>query len=187
MDRKISFILIVLLCMSFSSCLNYYRNSMGGERPKTSRFRLAKPEPYRLKSEDQIDTTAIYIRKFPDLLDKTKESQMVLRFFGNGRFSYIHNDKNYNNLKGHDIGYYQVKNNNIVLMETFIVSTNGLGSKGRGNYSRSVGIIKNDTLLIASSTYDISEIEWENGKIKNKINNIYLKQKVDTLTGKPDW
>ncbi|WP_392420380.1 hypothetical protein ACF3OE_03570 [Capnocytophaga canis] len=187
MDRKsFSILVLVLLCTCFIGCLNYHRNSFGGDRPKKPRFRLAKPEPYQLKAEDQIDTTAIYIHKYPDLLDKTKECQMILRFFGNGRFSYIYNDKNYNNLKGHDIGYYRVKNNNIVLMETFIVSTNGLGSKGIGSYSRSVGIIKNDT-LIDILTSDISEIEWQDNKIKNKINYVYLKQKVDTLIGTPDW
>lgn len=185
MDRK-SVLIVILLCLLCNSCLNYYRNDNGGLRPKTPRFRLAKPEPYQLKAEDQIDTTAIYVHKYPDLLDKTKESQTILRFFGNGRFSYIFDDKNYNNLKAHDIGYYRVEDNNIVLMETFIVSTNGLGSKGIGSYSRSVGIIKNDT-LIDILTSDISEIEWQDNKIKNKINYVYLKQKVDTLIGTPDW
>ena len=79
MKRNIIIFFIVYICSgcSYYSLYfdrNYYRiateeEGVDGIRPILPRFRLAKPEPYQLKSEDLIDTNVIYTRKdmFNDL------------------------------------------------------------------------------------------------------------------------
>ena len=188
MDRK-SILILVLIIVCVSCHKNYYYSSskIGGVRPKIPRFRLAKPEPYQLKPEDQIDTMAIYIRKYPDLLDKTKEAQSSYRFFSNGRFVNITESRTVYKYKLHRIGYYRVQNSNIILMESFIKASPAAGDLGK--YHQSIGIIKNDTLVIVSGVRKFTDIKWEEKKISEYYHTprIYLKQKVDTLIGTPDW
>ena len=84
MKRNIIIFFIVYICSgcSYYSLYfdrNYYRvvteEGVSGIRPISPRFRLAKPQPYHLKLEDQIDTNAIYVRK--NMFDKI----VFLRFF----------------------------------------------------------------------------------------------------------
>lgn len=188
MVRKSVLVIISLMC--FSCYKNYYYSSskIGGIRPKTLRFRLAKPEPYRLKPEDQIDTTAIYIHKFTGLLDKTKEEQSFYRFFSNGRFVKVYKFEILGkSVSSYTIGYYRVENNDKVFLEVFIKVSPAAGDLGK--YYPSIGIIKNNTLTVVSGVRKFTDIEWEEGKISeyHHTSKIYLKQKVDTLIGKPDW
>lgn len=193
MDRK-SILMIILLGIFCNGCIhyhlifdrNYYRipteeAGKSGFRPILPRFRLAKPEPYRLKPEDQIDTTLIYVRRFISKVDN-KEQVYFYRFFGNGRFitDVLYGDSlQYNKLKLSTIGYYRMKTYMELELENF-TPENATHAK----YSYSRGVVKGDTLFMyfdPPKNKPISELK------KDKEFSIYLKQKVDTLIGKPDW
>lgn len=185
MDRK-SILMIILLGLLCNSCIyydlyfnrNYYRPEGGGKaRPILPRFRLAKPEPYRLKPEDQIDTTVIYTQK-----TKVFKDIVFLRFFGNGRVAsgFLTEDSlRYNNIRRSVAGYYRMRNPTEFEIQEFLAY-----STTHAKYSYSRGVVKGDTLFMyfdPPKNKPISELK------KDKEFSIYLKQKVDTLIGKPDW
>ncbi|MEN2721057.1 hypothetical protein ABC895_12865 [Capnocytophaga sputigena] len=185
---KFEKVVAILICLFYISCANnYYYTKSYGLRPKVSNFKLAKPTIYQLKKDDLIDTNSIYVYSNTNLFDKTKNVKMILRFFSNGRFSFVFGKEDYNNLEENYIGYYKVNNNNQVLMETFIKTSPSAG--GQGIYSRSLGLIKNDTLYKILDAIDFTDVRWEGKKISQKYHTYYpfIKQKVDTLTGTPDW
>ena len=194
MVRKyVQILFLVLLC---NSCMyyhlyfdrNYYRiateeEGVDGIRPILPRFRLAKPEPYQLKSEDLIDTNIIYTRKdmFNDL--------DFLRFFANGRVSsgYLEGDSlQYNKLKLSTIGYYRMRTPTELEMQEFIPY-----NYTHASYEYSRGIIRGDTIFMFSDPPKNKKLPepFIKPKLPKEHSNciFYIKQKVDTLTGTPDW
>ena len=186
MDRK-SVLIVILVGLLCNSCIyyhlhfdrNYYRTENTRPRPILPRFRLAKPEPYRLKAEDQIDTTVIYTHK-----TKVFKDIVFLRFFGNGRVSsgFLTEDSlEYNKPKRSVAGYYRMRSPTEFEIQEFLAY-----SITHAKYSYSRDIVKGDSLFIY---YDqprnkpISELK----KDEKKGYSFYIKQKVDTLTGIPDW
>ena len=195
MKRNIIIFFIVYICSgcSYYSLYfdrNYYRiateeEGVDGIRPILPRFRLAKPEPYQLKSEDLIDTNVIYTRK--DMFNNLD----FLRFFANGRVSsgYLEGDSlQYNKLKLSTIGYYRMRTPTELEMQKFIAY-----NYTHASYEYSRGIIRGDTIFLfpyAKKKEKLPEPLINNGEWKGKKNSncaIYIKQKVDTLIGSPDW
>ncbi|GIZ16178.1 hypothetical protein [Capnocytophaga catalasegens] len=186
MDRK-SILIVTLLGLLCNSCIyynlyfnrNYYRTETTRPRPILPRFRLAKPEPYRLKAEDQIDTTVIYIAK-----TKVFKDIVFLRFFGNGRVAsgFLEEDSlEYNKPKRCVAGYYRMRSPTEFELQKFLAY-----STTHASYEYYRGVVRGDTLFIhfdPPRKKPFSEI-----KINNKKGySFYVKQKVDTLIGKPDW
>ena len=193
--------IIFLILFSCSSCTyyysisgrNYYRiqseeNGRTIVRPKHSNFKLALPAPYILKEEDSIDTKVIYIKR-SSLLGN--EQIRFLRFFDNGRLisGCLREDSlQYNRPKSATIGYYRMRNSNELEMQEFIAHSSAYAS-----YEYSRAIIRKDTIFLFPyakkkeklPTPLINYKEWNGKKISNCA--IYIKQKVDTLTGTPDW
>ena len=152
MKRNIIIFFIVYICSgcSYYSLYfdrNYYRiateeEGVDGIRPILPRFRLAKPEPYQLKSEDLIDTNIIYTRK--DMFNNLD----FLRFFANGRVSsgYLEGDSlQYNKLKMSTIGYYRMRTPTELEMQEFIPY-----NYTHASYEYSRGIIRGDTIFMFS-------------------------------------
>ena len=194
MVRKyVQILFLVLLC---NSCMyyhlyfdrNYYRiateeEGVDGIRPILPRFRLAKPEPYQLKSEDLIDTNIIYTRK--DMFNNLD----FLRFFANGRVSsgYLEGDSlQYNKLKLSTIGYYRMRTPTELEMQKFIAY-----NYTHASYEYSRGIIRGDTIFMFSDPPKNKKLPepFIKPKLPKEHSNciFYIKQKVDTLTGTPDW
>ena len=192
MKRNIIIFFIVYICSgcSYYSLYfdrNYYRvvteEGVSGIRPISPRFRLAKPQPYQLKSEDLIDTNVIYTRKdmFNDL--------DFLRFFANGRVSsgYLEGDSlQYNKLKLSTIGYYRMRTPTELEMQKFIAY-----NYTHASYQYSRGIIRGDTIFMFSDPPKNKKLPepFIKPKLPKEHSNciFYIKQKVDTLTGTPDW
>ncbi|MCF6350815.1 MAG: hypothetical protein L3J23_07275 [Flavobacteriaceae bacterium] len=162
---------------------NYYYDK-GITKPKKSKFKLAKP-PYQLKKEDLIDINAVYINKH-ELSRKDGGKEPVeshLRFFNNGRYFYggsvkpaKENLTHYNNLSNGFVGYYKINNNNKIIYEYFWVHE-------IGKYIKEYGYIRNDSIFMYKSSYK------KNGFPKPNENNcqIYVRKKVDGLTGEASW
>ena len=196
MERRYILVL-VLLGLFCNGCIyydlyfnrNYYRPEQGASsRPILPHFRLAKPEPYRLKTEDLIDTTVIYVRKYKIL---EEDEIYFLRFFGNGRVAsgFLTKDSlSYNNIKRSVAGYYRMRSPMELELQQFLAY-----SITHASYEYSRGIIRGDTIFLfpyAKKKEKLPEPLINNGEWKGKKNSncaIYIKQKVDTLTGTPDW
>lgn len=193
MKRNIIIFFIVYICSgcSYYSLYfdrNYYRiateeEGVDGIRPILPRFRLAKPEPYQLKSEDLIDTNVIYTRK--DMFNELN----FLRFFANGRVSsgYLKGDSlQYNKLKMNTIGYYRMRTSTELEMQEFIPY-----NYTHASYEYSRGIIRGDTIFMFSDPPKNKKLPepFIKPKLPKEHSNciFYIKQKVDTLTGTPDW
>ena len=192
MKRNIIIFFIVYICSgcSYYSLYfnrNYYRiateEGVSGIRPISPRFRLAKPEPYQLKSEDLIDTNIIYTRK--DMFNHLD----FLRFFANGRVSsgYLEGDSlQYNKLKMSTIGYYRMRTPTELEMQEFIPY-----NYTHASYEYSRGIIRGDTIFMFSDPPRNKKLPepFIKPKLPKEHSNciFYIKQKVDTLTGTPDW
>lgn len=111
-------LVLVLLGLFCNGCIyydlyfnrNYYCPEQGASsRTILPHFCLAKQEPYRLKTEDLIDTTVIYVRKYKIL---EEDEIYFLRFFGNGRVAsgFLTKDSlSYNNIKRSVAGYYRMR------------------------------------------------------------------------------
>ncbi|GIZ16179.1 hypothetical protein RCZ15_23430 [Capnocytophaga catalasegens] len=140
---------------------------------------MAKPAPYRLRAEDQIDTTVIYIQKYK-ILEEDRIS--FYRFFGNGRVSsgFLEGDSlEYNKPERTVAGYYRMRNPTEFEMQEFLAY-----STTHAKYSYSRGVVKGDTLFMyfdPPRNKPITELR------KDKEYSFYVKRKVDTLIGKPDW
>lgn len=193
MKRNIIIFFIVYICSgcSYYSLYfdrNYYRiateeEGVDGIRPILPRFRLAKPEPYQLKSEDLIDTNVIYTRK--DMFNNLD----FLRFFANGRVSsgYLEGDSlQYNKLKLSTIGYYRMRTPTELEMQEFIPY-----NYTHASYEYSRGIIRGDTIFMFSDPPKNKKLPepFIKPKLPKEHSNciFYIKQKVDTLIGTPDW
>lgn len=193
MKRNIIIFFIVYICSGcsyYSLCFdrNYYRiateeEGVDGIRPILPRFRLAKPEPYQLKSEDLIDTNIIYTRK--DMFNHLD----FLRFFANGRVSsgYLEGDSlQYNKLKMSTIGYYRMRTPTELEMQEFIPY-----NYTHASYEYSRGIIRGDTIFMFSDPPKNKKLPepFIKPKLPKEHSNciFYIKQKVDTLIGTPDW
>lgn len=190
-------LVLVLLGLFCNSCIyydlyfnrNYYRPEQGASsRPILHHFHLAKPEPYRLKTEDLIDTTVIYVRKYKIL---EEDEIYFLRFFGNGRVAsgFLTKDSlSYNNIKRSVAGYYRMRSSMELELQQFLAY-----SITHASYEYSRGIIRGDTIFLfpyAKKKEKLPEPLINNGEWKGKKNSncaIYIKQKVDTLIGSPDW
>ena len=193
MKRNIIIFFIVYICSgcSYYSLYfdrNYYRiateeEGVDGIRPILPRFRLANPEPYQLKSEDLIDTNIIYTRK--DMFNNLD----FLRFFANGRVSsgYLEGDSlQYNKLKMSTIGYYRMRTPTELEMQEFIPY-----NYTHASYEYSRGIIRGDTIFMFSDPPKNKKLPepFIKPKLPKEHSNciFYIKRKVDTLTGTPDW
>ncbi|MFJ1492194.1 hypothetical protein [Capnocytophaga canis] len=207
MDRKSVLILILFILVGCNNPnnpafyypvtflgKNYYRaDEFGMARPIKPHFRLTNPEPYQLKKGDNVDTTAIYINKDKYFNHKGVPSVIFLRFFGDGHcaFGSLYKDSLQYNAPPSEwgAGYYKMLNSNEFQLEIFQAH-----SKVVANYENSRGIIKGDTIYIFSHMYEKDKTpvipknykKWTREK-ENLECHMYIKQKVDTLTGTPDW
>lgn len=195
---KIKIIATLIITLSLFSCLNFYRNSKGGLRPKEVRFNLTKNQS--LSKIYQIDTLNVYELYSTwmgdyDFNSKRKEDytiiseyryydgtkanlRMFLRFYSNGNLSYFHvenevelNKEMFNPAKG-SIGVYAFDENDI-LLEMFHVPNY------QGAYTKSKARIVDDTLHL---------INKRSGQYTGK-HNIFVKREVPStyLDWKSDW
>ena len=180
--NKILVISIILL----SSCKNYYINEKGGYRPKNSKFKLSKP-PYKLIKDDLIDVNSIYVNITKvSYGTKTDIDNSIIRFFSNGH--YLENLEPYTdniNLKKLNnvnnsllIGYYKIENKKNITIDYYSVKK----AEG-GSYHKREGYIRNDSLFLFYDSFKNKEFPKPNKKNCR----IYIRKKVDGLTGTPDW
>ncbi|HEX8577898.1 MAG TPA: hypothetical protein VF677_16555 [Flavobacterium sp.] len=182
-------ILITIIVFLFISCNSYYQNQNRGYRPKRLKFELAKP-PYRLKSNDLIDTNAIYVEEAIVYYGtEPRREEFFIRFFSNGRCYFGSHAalkakltlQDINNINGYgDIGYYRLEGENLK-METFTVG----GQFGTTPYyNRNMkAIIRNDSILFVRE--DVNEVNFSVAKKEGR--SFYVRRKVKGLTGTPDW
>ncbi len=204
--RKYIYIIIIIIACIYVSCnsrvfyypmtcfgKNYYnigQKEGGMPRPYNPHFWLAR-NPYQLKAEDNIDTNAIYINKDMYFTHKGEPYVVYLRFFANGRcaFGFLFQDSLQYNAPSTqwNAGYYKMHNPNKVELELFVAN-----SKTVADYQERMGIIKGDTIYVFFRyNRNKTPIPPTNYKkwTREKDNNcyMYIKRKVDTLTGRPDW
>lgn len=172
---------------------NYYlAGEKGKARPINPRFWLAYPTPYQLQIKDNIDTTSIYINKDTYFDHKRMPLVIFLRFFANGRCAsgFLYKDSLQYNAPSINwtAGYYKVYDSNKLEIEEFVAH-----SPTVANYEEKKGIIKGDTIYIFSRYHrkktpipPTNYKKWTREK-ENISCSMYIKQKVDTLTGTPDW
>ncbi|PKH49863.1 hypothetical protein CXF68_03735 [Tenacibaculum sp. Bg11-29] len=141
----------------------------GSNRPKKNKFKLAKVKPNLILNKRLSKNTiftkidSIYIKSVKTKKEKLQIIYSFLRFFENGQFmdgptkNNSNRLKDYNNLKRANVGYYQIKNNQIIL-EQFMVTPHDCGSYHKGELK-----------VIGDSIVG------------------YKKIKVEGLTGTPDW
>ena len=174
-------ILIITIIFLSSSCntrlfhcpipvgRNYYSLEGDGARPIDPCFWLAYPTPYQLQKGDNIDTTAIYINKDRGYDYNRKPYVVFLRFFANGRCAsgQLYEDSLQYNApsKQWTAGYYEER----------------------------MGVIRGDTIYVFSRFRrkktpipPANYKKWTRDK-EDFCCDMYIKQKVDTLTGTPDW
>ena len=179
-------LLIFGLICCFLSCKNYYYNKEGGERPKKSKFKLGKL-PYQLKKGDKIDTNSIYIDTYTlNYGGVAHTDNAYIRFFSNGRYleGLENSDVPLNSEKLNTIndtsmiGYYKLNSTNYLDLEYFSVK------KGEGGaYYKSEGYIKNDSIFIFYSLYENKAFP----KPTKENCRIYIRKKIEGLSGTPDW
>ena len=197
-------ILIITVIFSICSCntrlfhcpipvgRNYYSLEGDGARPIDPCFWLAYPTPYRLQKGDNIDTTAIYINKDRGYDYYGKPYVVFLRFFANGRCAsgYLYKDSLQYNApsKQWTAGYYKMHNPNKVELEEFVAH-----SPTSARYDQRMGVIRGDTIYVFSRFRrkktpipPANYKKWTRDK-EDFCCDMYIKQKVDTLTGTPDW
>ena len=184
-------ILVILIFICFISCKNYYINEKGGYRPKKANFEFAKT-PYILKKEDMIDTASVYVSEGTVLYgEELRKRTSYIIFLSNGRCYLGRNDRGkselslevLNNFNGYgSIGYYRI-NNDKIKIESYEVTLGG----ARGNtgyFVKNSGYIKNDVIYL----FIDPNVDVENLPISNNQNSaIYIRRKVEGLTGTPDW
>ncbi|WP_103071790.1 hypothetical protein [Aquimarina sediminis] len=166
---------------------NYYRTKDRGIRPKRPKFELAKKN-YSLTKNDIIDTSAVYIYQKEVVYGNGEKEieEYFYRFFSNGkcirgfpsdfkRNKLILSDFNNLNRGGSFIGYYQIKDSNNLVTETFSV---GVGENGK--YIKDYGVLKGDTIFLFNAPFTKEKINKGNVEI-------YIRKKVEGLTGTPDW
>jgi len=179
-------ILIALIFITTTSCKSYYQNENGGYRPKSPKFELAKP-PYQLNVNNVIDTNAVYVKEATIYYSSgARIEEFFMRFFSNGRFCMgIANAKilTLEDLNGkydyNRIGYYRLEGKRLN-METFTVG----GQFGdTPSYDKMYAIISNDSILFVNE--DKNQIDFS--AAKKEARSIYIRRKVEGLTGTPDW
>ncbi|WP_422091925.1 hypothetical protein [Tenacibaculum ovolyticum] len=166
---------IICLLFLLSSCCTpilqkkIYTTEYGSNRPKKNKFKLAKIKPNLILNKRLSKNTiftkidSIYIKSVKTKKEKLQIIYSFLRFFENGQFmdgptkNNTNRLKDYNNLKRANVGYYQIKDNKIIL-EQFMVTPHDCGSYHKGELK-----------VIGDSIVG------------------YKKIKVDGLTGTPDW
>ncbi len=187
--------LILSILISFYGCNNYYINEKGAYRPNKPNFEFSK-SPYQLKKDDLIDTNSVYVAEVKFDYKKPYVEEHFIRFFSNGRFFTgtpevfetklgLNEFNNYN--KFGSIGYYRMQNNRLEI-ESYKVTLGG----ARGNtgfYSKYYGYIRNDSIFLF---YDLSNKNSEMERITYPIPDeknckIYVRRKIEGLTGTPDW
>ena len=186
--KKITVLLLLFIIIGCNTLFeNYYRTEDRGIRPKRSKFELAE-QAYHLIKKDMIDTSSVYIYQKETYRNERKEiEEYFYRFFSNGKcirgFSsdFKRNQltlSDFNNLArgGSFIGYYKIESPLNLVTETFSV---GVGENGK--YIKEYGIIKGDTIFLSDSPLINKE------KIDDNNIEIYIKKKVEGLTGTPDW
>ncbi|WP_452224214.1 hypothetical protein [Lacinutrix chionoecetis] len=189
MGRKkivVAIIFISLLISCSSLFKNYYTNKDGGNRPKNSKFTLAKT-PYIVNKDDLIDTNAVYINTSKMYYDNKEHIDYhYLRFFKNGRYfedlvstKEELNVSNFNNVNNAlMIGYFKIQNNKLLELEYFRVKY-GEG----GFYDKRQGYIRNDSIFLFYESYKNNDYPIPN----NRNCRIYIKKEVEGLNGTPDW
>ena len=168
---RFQILIIINVIFLLSSCCiqkNYYTTEYGSKRPKKNKFKILKTEG-KLESAF-FDENSIYTRidsvygKNPKTgLTKLSITKSFKRFFKTGQ--YIQGtikDSNlplndYNNLKSGIIGYYKIQDDKI-LYEYFLVTAHNCG-----DYYKSESRIIGDSIVG------------------------YKKNRIEGLTGIPDW
>lgn len=192
----------LVVCILFlpSGCgyftTNFYKNRAGGERPKSPRYALAKPKPYQLTKVDLLDTSAVYVSAAPVKIGaKTDTVYAAFRFFSNGRvFRMIAADRNeisttnMNNIGGAALtGYFRVTDGDNIAIEYFGITKNPNNLKVQ-KYRREDGFLRNDSLILFTDpgkNVPLPTPKFEGAICKNC--RIYIKQKMEGLSGQPDW
>ncbi|HEX8576692.1 MAG TPA: hypothetical protein VF677_10415 [Flavobacterium sp.] len=177
-------VLIGFIFFSFISCNSYYQNQNGGYRPKKPKFEMAK-SPYQLKSNNIIDTSAVYVEE-ASINNNELRKEFFMRFFSNGRFCMgiadaekltledLNGKYDYNR-----VGYYRLEGKKLK-METFKVG----GQFGdTPYYDKMYAIIQNDSILFVRE--DVNEVNFSVAKKEGR--SFYVRRKVQGLTGTPDW
>ncbi|MFC2634173.1 MAG: hypothetical protein ACFNZU_01655, partial [Capnocytophaga granulosa] len=92
----------------------------------------------------------------------------------------------YNKLKMNTIGYYRMRTSTELEMQKFIAY-----NYTHASYEYSRGIIRGDTIFMFSDPPKNKKLPepFIKPKLPREHSNciFYIKQKVDTLTGTPDW
>lgn len=195
---KIKIILICVLALSISSCLNFHKNTEGILRPNKINFKLSKKQ--NLSEPYLIDTLCVYelystwlgdynfdskrkddyllIEKYHYYDGTLANFKTFLRFYNNGNVSFFHvenepvlGEETFNPAKG-VIGVYSFDNNDVLIEE--------FSFRGHeGQYLKSYARVKRDTIHL------ISELSgYYTGK-----HQIFIKREVPKayLNWKSDW
>ncbi|GGX14492.1 hypothetical protein [Aquimarina muelleri] len=187
--KKITVLLLLFTTIGCNTLFkNYYYTEKLGLRPKTPKYKLTKTT-FGPDKNNLIDENSIYINE-REIIYKNggrEKKEYFLRFFTNGKcvWGYPYdfkrktlNIEDINNMSrgGAFVGYYKIEDTNKIFVETFYV---GVGENGK--YDMDYGIIKGDTIFLSDSPLINKE--------KININNtkIYIKKKIEGLTGTPDW
>lgn len=175
---------------------NYYRNAEGGKRAKVPKFSLSKPNPYQLQNADIIDTNAIYVFETSIEYGETKTKTFAaFRFFENGRVMRVIADDRALLLtkvaappaSASFTGYYRIADHVKIAIEYFGTQKNTDNYKTM-TYRREEGTIRGDSLILfvdPEKNKPLPNPKIEGTDCRNCF--IYIRQKVNSLSGQPDW
>ena len=180
-------------CNVFST--QFYFENQGGVRPGKNRFKFRK-NPYLLKDQDLIKVNCVYqlkiITNSSNLKNQSNDSVAYnyIRFFKNGRFiiNKLNSNKEshleqYNNLKGGEVGYYQIIENELIL-EYFNVRLGGMSSDCGQYYKDKYKMTKNGIKLQSVRRSNNGTFyAWRT--VENE--NWFYKKNIEGLKGETYW
>lgn len=189
-------IFAIISLLFLTSCSHYVINSQGFVRPPKNYKFSYRNKSAKLKSNETIDTTAIYYFKNSNYYRDSQEFKSggrYVRFYANGKFK-MQGTKTYpsvediNNTERGVVGYYKLKKN-VVKLQIY-------GDIDGGSDMLEFGLIdeNKNLILLDENPRTYFRIGYSENGIRNKIKyrksgaKIYEKKQVEGITyEKPNW